>query len=169
MGINPKSLDPAMLAKLMVHDVTPARPVAEPEPAKERPLLPASVRLEGERLVIVLPVRTVSEANERGWKGRARRTTDARRIVSRTLGAHLAKLVPFAEAYHRGEALHVVFTRCGGRRLDALANLGAALKATEDAVALMMGADDGSPQWHASTAQETAGDVGVMATIEVWK
>ena len=115
--------------------------------------------------VWVVPLKTVSEANQRGWHGKANRTTQARNIVCKALGEHLRHVVPFAEAYHRGEVVRLVLTRLGGGRLDALSNIGAALKATEDACALVCGANDGSPNWQAKAEQKPGGPMGVMIEL----
>src|SRR4051812_3634092 len=103
-------LDAKTLAYIAEHGKEGPRlslPGVEPEPEPKTPpaLLDASVSLQGAVLVCVFPIGAKSEANERGWKGKARRAKDARAIVSRTLGPHLALLAPFAEAYHKGEAL----------------------------------------------------------------
>lgn len=115
--------------------------------------------------VWVVPLKTVSEANQRGWHGKANRTTQARNAVCKALGMHLRHVVPFAEAYHRGEVVRLVLTRLGGGRLDALSNIGAALKASEDAVALLCGANDGAANWHAKAEQKPGGPMGVMIEL----
>jgi hypothetical protein len=112
-----------------------------------------------------VPLVTASEANARNWKERSARTHAARRAVSRVLGPHLRALADFSEHYHAGGALRVVFTRLGGRRLDR-SNLGNALKATEDAVCLVLGCDDGDPRWVSSFEQEPGGKVGVRVELE---
>jgi hypothetical protein len=110
-------------------------------------------------------VATASETNERSKWSRNSRTIAARRAVSRLMGATLAKLAPFAEHYHRGGTLSVLLVRLGGHRLDR-SNLPAALKAVEDAVALMLGADDGDPRWDADWQQEPGpGPVGVRVAL----
>lgn len=115
--------------------------------------------------VWVVPLKTVSEANQRGWHGKANRTTQARSAVCKALGAHLRHVVPFAEAYHRGEVVKVIITRIGGHGLDRMANLGSAMKAVEDAVALLCGANDGAANWHARAEQKPGGPMGVMIEL----
>lgn len=110
-------------------------------------------------------VRTASEANQRGWQGKSRRTHAARLAVSRLLGPFLRAVADVAEHYHAGGTLDVVLTRVGGKRLDPTVNLPSALKATEDAVALMLGADDGDPRWRCRCEQETGGLVGVRVRV----
>jgi hypothetical protein len=113
----------------------------------------------------VVGLATKCEANGRSWQGRSRRTGEARRALSRTLGRHLRALAPLAEHYHAGGPLDVVLTRLGGKLLDRTVNLPSALKAAEDAVALMLGADDGDPRWRCHCEQEPGGPVGVRVRI----
>ena len=112
----------------------------------------------------VLPIATASEANGREWRPRSTRTQAARRAVSAHLGRALVWAAAFAAHYHAGGALRVAITRLGGHRLDR-SNLPAALKATEDAVALVLGADDGDPRWRPSWDQEPGGPVGVRVEL----
>lgn len=117
-------------------------------------------------LAFMVPLKTVSETNERGqWHKKAHRTGNTRRIVSRVLGKRLRYLVPFAEAFHAGRVVCVTLTRYGGQGLDRLANLGAALKAVEDAVAIMLGADDGAGNWKAVPEQKPGGPYGVLIEL----
>ena len=44
-------------------------------------------------------------------------------------------------------------------------NLPSSLKGVEDAVALMLGADDGDPRWRCVCAQEPGGRAGVRVRI----
>lgn len=104
--------------------------------------------------VWVLPIVTASEANCRQWQAKSNRTREARRIVSPALGKRIDYLAPFARAYHAGIPVRVILTRLGGRKLDEGVNLPSSMKAVEDAVALMLGADDGSPLWHVEFEQE---------------
>ncbi len=128
-------------------------------------LVEPSVLFAGGKLVATLAVATASEINGRDWRARSRRTGTAWRAVSRTLGPHLILLAQFAAAYHRGESLRVRLVRLGGRTLDR-SNLPTATKAVEDAVAFMLGADDGDRRWCAEWDQEP-GPVGVRVEIEV--
>jgi hypothetical protein len=128
----------------------------------------AGVSLEDGRLTIMLPLETKSEANQRGWKGKARRTKSARRILFQTVGPHHWVLTPFVTALHSGEAIRVLFTRLGGRRLDD-DNLRSAFKAARDGVAAMLLADDGDPRFHWEYDQAIGGPVGIRIEIEVWR
>lgn len=147
----------------------PRLPQAEPlPPAKAASRKPAtSKRLLVEAMFAppatwTIPVETASEANGRDWRKRSKRSDGAWRAVSRAMGPELRALAAFAEAFHDGFPIRVQFTRIGGRRLDR-SNLPTALKAVEDAVAFMLGADDGSPLWCAEWQQRPGGDrVGVM-------
>lgn len=118
-------------------------------------------------LEIEVPVKTASEVNGRDWKARSRRSGAAWKAVSKLLGPHLALLAPFAEAYHSDKALKVVFTRLGCHKMDK-SNLPSATKAVEDALAFMLGADDGDPRWSARWEQVPEAEVcGVRIYLEV--
>lgn len=144
--------------------------------AKAKGLIPADAPRKREKAELVtakyispgtwiVPVLTVSESNERGRWARAGRTIAARTAVSRTIGPWLPALASYSAHYHSGFPLRVVFTRLGGRKLDR-SNLATALKAVEDALAMMMGADDGNPKWQAEWEQEPGGKHGVRIELE---
>jgi hypothetical protein len=61
----------------------------------------------------------------------------------------------------------VEFGRLGGRRLDELANLGRAFKSTEDELARVLGANDGSERWQATATQSPGGPVGITIRLEM--
>lgn len=137
--------------------------------SKEKPELVAGAfaQIDG-RAVWVLPILTVAESNSRDdWAKKSNRTRTARRIVSRAFGPRLDVVARFALAFHAGRTLGVVFTRLGGRKLDKGVNLPSALKATEDAVALMLGADDGAPNWDAKFEQQPGGKSGVRIELKL--
>jgi hypothetical protein len=143
--------------------VVPDRQDTE-EPTSDRkrpPLVEPSFTAPG---TWVLPIETASEANGREWRKRSNRTQAARKVVSEAFGRSLVWVAAFADHFHRGGGLRVVFIRLGGRQLDR-SNLPVALKATEDAVALMLGADDGDPRWRAEWHQEPGGAVGVRIEL----
>jgi hypothetical protein len=95
----------------------------------------------------LVPVVTVSEANhDGGRKAAIGRKASQRVAVSKVLGPRLRALAPFAEAYHAGKPIRVLLTRFAPRKLDR-SNLWRALKACEDVVATMLGADDGDKRW----------------------
>ena len=85
--------------------------------------------------------------------------------MSKAFGPHLAYVAPFAVTFHSGKIVRPHFTRIGGRSLDKGVNLPSSLKAVEDAVAWVMGADDGSPNWSASFAQEPGPAYGVRVEL----
>jgi hypothetical protein len=117
--------------------------------------------------LITLGIETASEANGRDWKARNRRGGAAWKAVSRLCGRNIRHLAPLAEHYycHDG-ALKIVFARIGGRKMDR-SNLPAAMKAVEDALAFMLGADDGDPRWQAEWEQQPGpGPVGVSISIK---
>lgn len=135
---------------------------------KATPQVFPDIEFQGNAVLIVLPILTKSEANQGGnWKGKSQRTKDARRQMSKLCGPKLRQLARFAEHYHQGGILKAKITRLGGRHLDKMANLGAALKATEDAICLMLGVDDGDPRWQVIADQEPGGDVGVSIEITI--
>ena len=75
-------------------------------------------------------------------------------------------MVPFIESYHAGRIVYIRFTRLGVRRLDP-ANLGGSLKATEDALALMFGANDGDLNWQASFHQHVSEKIGIRIELSL--
>jgi hypothetical protein len=150
----------------LVDHTGPGRAVETPAPRVEKLVEPGVGIVEG-KLVAFIPCVTRSEANESKWTRKMSRKLSAKRAVRETLGPHLMLLVPFAEAYHQGQALKVVLTRLGGRTLDRC-NLPTSMKAVEDMIAGALLADDGSPQWHVSYEQEP-GEVGVKVEIELWE
>lgn len=135
-----------------------AAPPAEPKPE----LVAASFAPPA---TWVVPVPVPSLANERQWQARTRVAQAHRKAVSRALGPHLRHLSPFAEHFHAGGVLVITLTRLGGRALDRAANLPAALKYVEDAVALVVGADDGAPNWRCECRQEPGGPAGVRIEL----
>lgn len=139
---------------------------------KEKPLVKAAILLETpNRISFCLPVKTVSESNKSGkgaWRGKSNRTKCARDIVSKFMAAHARKFLPFNEHFQAGGVLHLTFTRVGCIKLDGMANLGHALKATEDAVAMMLGANDGSNRWIARAEQDT-GNAFVGISVDIRK
>lgn len=121
----------------------------------------------GDVLKFTIAVEMPSRANiEKGWQKRNRMVPVHRKAVSRMFGKHLAKLVPYAEAYHQGKSINIRIIRLGGKKLDRTANLPMACKAIEDAIALLIGADDGAPNWYCSCDQDSGGWVGVRIELE---
>lgn len=140
-------------------------PDAPPDRAAPDLIAPrVEVRADG-ALVFDVPCVMPSLANSREWRTRNRVAQAHRRAVSRGLGPHLRLLAPFAEHYHANRPLAVLLTRLGGQALDRTANLPAALKYIEDALALMLGADDGAAHWVCRCEQLPGGLTG--ARIEL--
>lgn len=170
----PKPLDiDALLAQARANGLTftetACRPFEAPAPVEakprlKKPLLPSCFVPPATFLV---GIRLESEANLSGhWTKKNRRKRGCHRAVSELLGKHLAILVPFAEHYHAGGAVKVKMIRLGGNKLDT-GNLWNAVKGLEDAIAFMIGANDGDPRWVAEPGQETGGDrVGVKVQLE---
>lgn len=111
-----------------------------------------------------IPLVTASEINLRDWRKRSKRSDAAWSAVSKAIGPHLAYLVRFAADYHAGIPVYVQFTRLGGRKLDR-SNLPTSMKAVEDALCWMMGADDGAANWHPDWQQEACDGCGVRITL----
>lgn len=143
---------------------------AKPRKPKSRELVAPAFRVEprGNNAIVAtwtVPLETKSESNQRAWQGKSNRTQAARRAVSQAFGPTLAFAARFAEHYHGGGTIRVTFTRLGGKRMDR-SNIPAAMKGVEDAVALILGADDGDDRWDAEFEQETGGRIGVRIQME---
>ncbi len=162
----PKELEAEMVAKGAIVTKKPVQVPQEPRQADLRALAEAGTHWSGPRFMALIPVCTTSEVNSREWKARNRRAGEAWRAVSKILGPNLGSLACFAGPYRDGRPLYVTFTRLGGRRLDR-SNLPTATKAVEDALAFMLGADDGDPRWVASWDQEPGGPQGVRITLSL--
>lgn len=157
MGENP-AWESVFRAKGMIPKEKP-----DDKPAR---LVPASFAVINGVLTWVLPIETASEANGRDWRKRSARTKQARDVVSKAFGP--VPLDDYRRWYHEErKPLRLTFTRLATRKLDEF-NLGPALKATEDAVALMFGANDGDPRWMATAKQEVGKLVGVRVEIVRW-
>jgi hypothetical protein len=154
---------PAILqakAKGMITDL-----VGESKPTAKEQTLNPEVRTMRNGMAWVLPIITRSEANGRDWRARSSRTQQARKVVSRCMGSSLWHLAPFAKWLHEDKLpLAITFIRLGGRKLDA-ANLGSALKSTEDAVAMMLGIDDGDHRWRVEFRQAPCSKHAVIVEI----
>lgn len=172
MGME-KHLDAETLRYILANGQD-AKRVGLAEPSKPRrrkdrsiAFVQPGIAVEPNRITIMIAVETKAEVNQRAWKAKNRRAGEAWRRTREAIGPHLGALEPFARHYADGGALRVGFVRLGGRRLDVMSNLGSALKGVEDAVAYLLGASDGSPQWHAAAGQEPGGGlVGVRVTVE---
>jgi len=118
----------------------PAVAVPEEEPRPELGPAPASPW----RCSIVLPLRVVSEANERGhWSDKAARSRNHRHVTTYAVRSKLPRRVGAPVS------IHVWFTRFGVRLLDD-DNLVGAFKACRDGVADALGVNDRDVRytWH---------------------
>lgn len=110
---------------------------------------------------VIVEVVTVSEANRRDTWGKIKRKKEQREKtiaeVSAALG-HGAALPPHGPWFLR-------LTRISPKSLDRAVNLPSALKAVEDAMAAVLGVDDGSPMLETSCDQQK-GKPAVL--VEVW-
>lgn len=114
----------------------------------------------------IVGVQTISAGNLAKWRGLSNHTKKCRAAVSKLFGKHLRSLAEFAEHYHNGGSVRITFTRLAPKRLDA-GNVSMSVKAVEDAVALLMGADDGDMRWVATYEQEQSERYGVRIVMEV--
>lgn len=105
----------------------------------KRELLPAAFVQPATWLV---PVYCYAGDNARGFKKQIGRAGHERRPVYHTLARQLRALAPFADAAQAGRTVRITLTRIGGNKMDA-ANVVAALKYVQDAVADLLGVDDG--------------------------
>jgi hypothetical protein len=141
-------------------------PAKRTKPIKAGKLVEPGIAIGANRLTITVAYQGVAEGNQREWQARNRRSGMAWKAVREAMGSHLAALDPYTEHVETGGALRVKFTRLGGRSLDALVNLPASMKGVEDAIAYLLGMDDGKPYWHPSPAQEESDEIGVRIEIE---
>lgn len=111
-----------------------------------------------------LPIPTASEINLRDWRARSRRTDVAWQVVSRCFGRQLDHLSHIARHYHAGRPIAVKLTRLATKRLDNT-NVPTSLKAVEDAVCFMLGANDGDPRWLSTFHQEVGEVIGVRVEL----
>jgi hypothetical protein len=109
----------------------------------------------------LLPIETASETNQREWRSRSHRTRRAREIILKAFAPYWMLWGPLGDLYRAGLPVRCELTRLGGRALDRTANLGPALKATEDAITALLGINDGNPLWKCSVDQEPGGLCGV--------
>ena len=161
--IREKDLPPDVLAKVLAHEPK-AKKHRKQKPAEM--VLPELTRTHDFRVIINVAIETKNELNQRAWKAKNRRAGEAWRRVREAVGWRIARLGPLAEEYDSGASLRVKFTRLGGRKLDK-SGLAAACKGVEDAVAYLLGADDGDRRWLPEWEQEVGGLVGVRVEIEV--
>jgi len=111
--------------------------------------------------MILVPVRTVSEANQRGhWSARARRAKGQREA------ARLMVLSAIRGATFSAGRFALTLTRIAPRHLDS-DNLAAALKAVRDGVADALRLDDGDPRltWEYAQAKGKKGEYAVLVLL----
>ncbi len=115
-----------------------------------------------DRLIgVELPLRTVSEANQRGhWAKRYNRVSEQRSVVRMALATQPTR-TPVGP-------LRIRLTRIAPRGLDS-DNLHAALKACRDGVADYLGVDDGDLSLTWEVAQERGAPKTYAVRIEIWQ
>lgn len=114
-------------------------------------------------LVVLVPIRTVAETNEREhWSRRHKRRKAQREAVAWSLAPHQAAMVVFAKRWI------VTITRVAPRPLDGHDNLRSGLKATADEVARWLGVDDGSDavEWRYGQRRGRVREYAVEVRIE---
>lgn len=131
---------PEVLAQLRATDRATDR--ATPR-APDRRIRGPAEQSDRRELILEVQVRTVSEANTRGWHGRMRRAAEQRWLTWLTLSQHDLPRPPVS----------VRLVRLGPRALDD-DNLASALKACRDGVADAYGLDDAGPLLRWGVAQE---------------
>jgi hypothetical protein len=108
---------------------------------------------------VEIPIRTVSEANQRGhWAKRHSRASEQRSVVRMALATQPTR-TPVGP-------LRIRLTRIAPRRLDS-DNLHAALKAVRDGVADYLGVDDGDASLSWEVAQARGAPNAYAVRIEV--
>lgn len=121
-----------------------------------------------------LPIRTVSEANQREhWSVKAKRKKQQTSSVALVTRGELAIRGMWDPGRWDGWPMRITLTRYGVRRLDA-DNLAGAFKGIQDGIAKALGVDDGDERLTWVYAQEKSNKlrIGVVVTIEVdatWK
>lgn len=150
-------LSPELTAKCLA--------LAGEKPARQKPVeasSPASVRL-----TLTLPVKVISEANDRShWAERNRRRAVQDDAVSLALAGWSAITATLGFRLRNGRPVSVSFTRLGGRGLDKDDNLPMAFKWVRDAIAREIGVDDGHEGYRWSYSQEPGGPVGIRIVLE---
>lgn len=106
-------------------------------------------------VTVVLPIKTVSEANGRGhWGAKAKRTAKQRRDAWIAMPAHSLPCI-------------VTLTRIAPRELDT-DNLTSSMKAVRDGIADRLGVDDRNPivQWRYAQERGRVREYAVRVHIE---
>ncbi len=108
-----------------------------------------------------VPIRTVSEANQRGhWAKRARRASEQRSAARMALATQPAR-TPVGP-------LCIRLTRIAPKRLDS-DNVHGALKAVRGGVADYLGVDDGDSSLTWEVAQQRGKPNEYAVKIEIWR
>ncbi len=108
-------------------------------------------------ITVILPIRTVSEANVREhWAVKAKRAKAQR-------DAAFLMLRRYRRTFS-GTKLHVILTRIGKRELDS-DNLARSFKAVRDGIADAFGTDDGADRWTWEYRQEK-GEYSVRVDVK---
>lgn len=118
------------------------------KPQKRRELMAPSLFVEPATWVV--PIRLQSEMNKGViQKGSMSRNKHVKNAIYRALGPHWRIWGPVGDRIRAGHPCSIKAIRLGGTGLD-VANLWAAMKFPEDAIANMLGCEDGWPVWKQS-------------------
>jgi hypothetical protein len=113
-----------------------------------------------------LPIEVVSEANSREDRRKASGRVSRQRIATIKGISHDWLLWgPLGNFVRQGGKLNATFTRLSHRGMDR-SNLFRSFKHIEDAVCLVMGIDDGWPEWHMEVGHEASKLVGIRIRLE---
>lgn len=152
---------PGQSVKIVDHEPVPVSKYKRPK--IEVTMVQPMCVPHGNTLTITVPIETVNESNGRDWKARSRRSGQAWKLVRKSV--KLEHLAFFEARIRQAMPVYARFTRLGGRKLDPMVNLPSALKGVEDAMAFLLGVDDGSTLWIPECGQETGGLVGVRIVL----
>jgi len=131
------------------YNSAPPNRLTEP-PAVEQSGKPKFVTFERIDDGWLIPVRLESEANLGGKRSAAiSRKSAVKRSVWEHLGPDWRIWGPVGDAVRAGQPAEIRIVRVGGRVLDT-GNLWRAVKPVEDALAILLGCDDGWPAWKRS-------------------
>lgn len=109
-------------------------------------------------LIFEIPIRTVSETNQRcHWAKKAKRTKEQRGLAGLFTRQWLNDLPP--------KPWRITMTRVGKRRLDA-GNVPPAMKGPQDGMCDALGIDDGDEAHEWSYKQRVAKEYGIEVKIE---
>ncbi len=111
-------------------------------------------------------VEVVPEMNLRSHQSRIARGAAQKRAVMQAVAPDWRLWGPTGDHCRAGKPLLVRFVRLGGKRLDTI-NLMTCFKSCEDAMASLLGCNDGSTFWRLECEQETVAGIGIRVELEM--